>query len=287
MPPKHQPSVRARQLAAEIRQAREASTLTIEEAATRLAWSSSKLSRIETARSRVAVSDLRRLLDLYKVVPASRRDRLIELARSADQRGWWDAYADSLKEGYSAMIALEAKAVSVHQYDPSLVPGLLQTEAFMEEIVRSSLLVEPPGVVPQRVEVRLTRQAVLTRDEDPLELIAVLDEAVLRRQVGGPDVMREQLRHLATMTTRPNITLQVLPFAKGSHPAMTGGFQILEFPEGPESGIVYLENRTGDIFVERGGEVHDYRLAFDRLRDMALEPQQSVDLIIQTADQIH
>jgi transcriptional regulator with XRE-family HTH domain len=269
-----------------MRRLREVRGLTGEEVASQLGWSPSKVSRIETSRSQVTVSDLRRLLDLYQV-PGSRRERLIELARTAEQRGWWDAYADALKEGYSAMIALEAVAESVRQYDPSLVPGLLQTEAYMTEIVRSSLLVEPPGVVPRQVEVRLTRQAVLTRDEDPLELTAVLDEAALHRLIGGPEVMREQLLHLVEMAARPNITLQVLPFAKGSHPAMTAGFVILRFPGSIESGVVYLENMTSDIFVEREAEVHRYNLAFGRLREMALEPPQSVALITQIATQIN
>lgn len=286
MPARHPPSVRARQLAAEIRRLREVRRLTGEEVAAQLGWSPSKVSRIETGRSPVTVSDLRRLLDLHQV-PASRRDRLIELARTADQRGWWDAYADTLPEGYSAMIALEAAAESVLHYHPSLIPGLLQTEAYMEEIVRSSLLVEPPGVVSQRVEVRLTRQAVLTQDEDPLGMTAVLDEAGLRRQVGGPQVMYEQLLHLAEIAARPNIALQVLPLARGSHPAMAGGFTILQFPGVIESSVVYLDNMTSDIFVEREAEVHYYRLAFDRLREMALEPRQSVTLITQIADQIN
>ena len=283
MPAKRPPSVRARQLAAEIRRLREVGRLTGEEVAVRLGWSPSKISRIETGRIQVTVSDLLRLLDLYQV-PGSRRDRLIELARASEHRGWWDAYADTLSEGYSAVIALEAGAESVRQYDPSLVPGLLQTEAYMEEIIRSSFLVEPPGVVSRRVEVRLTRQALLTRDEDPLDLISVLDEATLRRQVGGPAVMQEQLLHLVAMAMHPNITLQVLPFVRGSHPAMVGGFMIFRFPGAIESSVVYLENMTSDIFVEREDEVHHYRLAFDRLREMALEPQQSVALITKIAD---
>jgi len=184
------------------------------------------------------------------------------------------------------MIELEADAESALQYQPSLVPGLLQTGAYMEEIVRSSLLVEPPGEVPQRVEVRRARQAQLTRDEDPLELAAVLDEAVLRRQVGGPEVMREQLLHLVEMSARPNITLQVLPFARGSHPAMVGGFTILRFRGEPESGVVYLENMVSDLFVERDAQVHHYRLAHDRLREMALNPEQSVALINQIASEL-
>lgn len=285
MPVRRSPSVRAHQLAAQLRRLREVKRITAEDVAERLSWSASKMSRIETGKSRVTAGDLRRLLDLYQV-PAARRDRLFELARTADQRGWWDEYADLLRETYSAMIELEADAESALLYQPSLVPGLLQTGAYMGEIIRSSLLVEPPGEVPQRVEVRLIRQARLTRDEDPLEFAAVLDEAVLRRQVGGPEVMREQLLHLVQASARPNITLQVLPFATGSHPAMVGGFTILRFPGEPESGVVYLENMVSDLFVERDAQVHHYRLSFERLREMALQPEQSVALINQIASQM-
>lgn len=279
------PSVRARQLAAEIRRIREVSRLTGEEAAARLGWSASKISRIETGRTSVTMSDLRRLFDLYQV-PEFRRVRLMELARTADQRGWWDAYAGTMREGYSAMMALEASADSVLCYQPSLVPGLLQTADYMEEIVRSSLIVEPPGVVSQRVEVRLTRQTVLTREDDPLAVTAVLDESCLRRQVGGAEVMRGQLLHLVSMSELPNITLYVLPFAKGAHPSMSGGFLIYQFPDAVESGVVFLENMTSDIFVESEAEVYHYRLAFDRLREISLQPEQSISLISQLIDQL-
>jgi transcriptional regulator with XRE-family HTH domain len=286
LPARRSPSVRARQLAAELRRLREASMLTGEEVAVRMLWSPSKVSRIETSRSAVTASDLRRLLDMYQV-SGSRRDRLMELARTADQRGWWDAYADTLREGHSAWIAVEAVAESVRQYHPCVIPDLLQTEAYMEEIVRSSLLAEPPGEVLRRVEVQMTRQAVLTRGADPLELAAVLDEAALLRQVGGPDVMREQLSHLVEMAEHPNIAMQVLPFSAGSHSAMTGGFTILRFPGAIESGVVYLENMTSDIFVEREAEIHHYRLAFDRLRGMALGLPDSVAFIKTMMNQIN
>ena len=285
MPIRRSPSVRAHQLAAQLRRLREVKGMTAEDVAERLSWSASKMSRIETGKSRITVGDLRRLLDLYQV-PAARRDRLFELARTADQRGWWDEYADLLRGSYSAIIELEAEAESALQYQPSLVPGLLQTGAYMEEIIRSSLLVEPPGEVPQRVEVRLARQARLTGDEDPLELAAVLDEAVLHRQVGGPEVMRQQLLHLVKMSARPNITLQVLPFARGSHPAIVGGFTILRFPGEPESGVVFLENMVSDLFIERDAQVHHYRLAFERVREMSLQPEESVSFINQIASQI-
>lgn len=285
MPARRPPSVRARQLAAELRRLREVRMLTGEEASTRLGWSPAKVSRIETGRSPVSIGDLRRLLDLYEV-PDSRRERLVELARTADQRGWWDAYAGAVRESYSALIAVETSAESFLQYENCVVPGLLQTEAYAEEIVRSGLLANPLGVVSQWVEVRLNRQAALTRKEEPLGLTAVLDEAVLRRQVGGPEVMREQLLHLADMAERPNITLQVLPFSSGSHPAIDGAFSIYLFPGEDESGVVFIENMTSDIFIEQDTQVSRYRLVFDRLCEIALESANSIALITQIANSL-
>lgn len=289
MPSKRGPSVRARRLAVELRRLREASTLTGDQAAARLGWSPSKVSRIETGTTAVTAGDLQRLLDLYEVSGVL-RDRLAELARAAREyeRGWWDAYADTLGEGYSTMIALEADAQSERQYDPSLVPGLLQTEAYAEEIIRSALLfapLTPPGEIPRRVLVRKTRQRVLAR-ENPLELSVVLDEAVFRRVVGSPVVMREQLVHLVEMADRPTISLQVLPFEKGPHPAMGGGFTILSFPETIASDVVYVENLTSELFMENETEVYRHSLAFNRLRELALQQEESINLINQIASEI-
>lgn len=284
LPARRPPSVRARQLAAEVRRLREAAMMTGEDVAGQLGWSPSKISRIETGRTAVTGSDLQRLLDLYQVSGAQ-RDRLAELGRTATQRGWWDAYSDTLQAGYSTLLALETGAESERYYMPSLVHGLLQTEAYAQEIIHSGLLVAPPGEVKRRVQVRVTRQLVLTKD-DPLELIGVLDEAVLRRQVGGPAVMREQLLHLVEMADRSNVNLQVLPFSAGSHPAMSGGFTILRFPEVIASDVVYVENMTSDLFVESETEVYHYGLAFARLRELALEERQSLNLISQIANEI-
>jgi transcriptional regulator with XRE-family HTH domain len=289
MPSRRGPSVRARRLAGELRRLREAATLTGDQAAAALGWSPSKVSRIETGATAVTAGDLQRLLDLYQVTGVL-RERLAELARAAREyeRGWWDAYADTLGEGYSTLIALEADAQSERQYDPSLVPGLLQTEAYAEEIIRSALLfapVIPPSEVPRRVLVRTTRQRVLTR-ENPLEYSAVLDEAVLRRGVGSSAVMKEQLSHLVKMTERPNISLQILPFEKGPHPAMTGGFTILTFPETIAPDVVYVENLTSELFMENETEVYRHSLAFNHLRELALQQVESIDLINQVASEI-
>jgi transcriptional regulator with XRE-family HTH domain len=277
MADKRTPSVRARQLAAELRRLRDEARLTGEEAGDRLGWSSAKVSRIETARIAVAPADLARLLDLYEV-SGQRRERLTALGRSAGERGWWDAYADTLGPEYTALIALESQAEQVRWYAPQIVPGLLQTEEYAREIIRSTLLITPPGEIERRVQVRMTRQRILESD-DPLRLSVVLDEAALTRQVGGAEVMREQLRHLGELAARPNVELQVLLNAAGAHPAITGEFTILTLPELGAPDVVYLENMTSNVYVEQEAQVYRYNLAFEGLRSLALEPGESRKLI--------
>jgi hypothetical protein len=202
-------------------------------------------------------------------VAGTQRGRLEQLGQSAGQRGWWDAYSDTLGPEYTALIALEAEAESVRWYAPMLVPGLLQTEQYARAVISSGLLIAPPGEVERRVQVKMTRQRVLTRD-NPLSLDVVLDEAAVLRTIGGAEIMREQLAHLVTMAARPNVTLQVLPLAAGAHPATTGEFTVLGFPDLIAPDVVYLENMTSDLYVEQEAEVYRYGLAFDRLRGLAL-----------------
>jgi hypothetical protein len=241
-----------------------------------------KVSRIETGQTSPGTADLRRMLDIYEVT-GTQRDRLERLAQSADQRGWWDAYTDTLAPEYTALIALEAEAESVRWYAPVVVPGLLQTERYARDVIRSELLIAPPGAVERRVQVKMTRQRVLTRD-DPLQMAVVIDEAAILRTIGGPEVMREQLAHLTAMAARPNVTVQVLPLNAGAHPALNGEFTILTFPDLVAPDVVYLENMTSDLYVEREGDVYRYGLAFDRLRELALTSQKSAELITERAD---
>lgn len=276
--------MRARQLAAELRRMRDAALLTGEEAAATLGWSPSKISRIETAQTPASLADLRRLLDAYKV-SGTQRERLELLVQSASQRGWWDAYADTLGPEYAALIALEAEAESVRWYSPMLIPGLLQTERYAREVIRSGFLIAPPGEIERRVQIKMTRQRVLARDNPP-RMSVILDEAALLRPVGGPDAMRAQLKHLISVSQRPNVELQVLPLAVGPHPATSGEFTILGFPELIAPDVVYLENMTSDLYVEREGEVYRYTLAFDHLRALALSTEESADAIARQADNI-
>lgn len=173
---------------------------------------------------------------------------------------------------------LEADAELVRWYASAVVPGLLQTEEYAREIVSSTVLLAPPGRIERRVEVRVASQRVLARD-GPLEIAVILDEAVVRRPVGGRGVMRGQLRHLLDLSARPGITLRVLPFAAGSHPAMAGGFTIFRLPKPIAAEVVYLEHMTSDVFVESDADVRYYNLAFERLSSLALAADESKALI--------
>ena len=204
--------------------------------------------------------------------------RLELLGQTAGQRGWWDAYADTLNSDYAALIGLEDQAASIRWYAAQIVPGLAQTEDYAREIVRSGSWTYPPGEIERRVQVRMNRQKILTRNQ-PVILAVVLDEAVLHHQVGGPELMRVQLRHLAGLSNLPNVEVQVLPDTAGAHAAVHGEFQILGFPELIATDVVYLEHLTSSIYVEREAEVFRYSLAFDQLRALALSADDSRALI--------
>jgi transcriptional regulator with XRE-family HTH domain len=277
------PSARAWLLGTQLRRLRSAAALTGDEVATQLQWSASKVSRVETGKIAVSPADLRRLLDLYPVSPPV-RERLMGLGRRADQRGWWDAFTDATTDEYSTLIALEADAESESHFAPIVIPGLLQTEEYAQEITRASLLMPSPGEVSQVSQVRMMRQQVLTRDT-PLKLRVVIDASVLRRQIGSAETMNGQLLHLVEMAGRPNVSIHVLPVAAGPHLALSGVFTIVRFPEEIAAGVVYLQNLTSDLFIEEEKQVHRYDLAFDQLLELALEEDESIALMSQIASE--
>ncbi|WP_405393435.1 helix-turn-helix domain-containing protein [Microbispora hainanensis] len=279
------PTVRRRRLAGELRRLRERKELTLEDAAERLGWSAAKVSRIETARVGITSPDLTRMLDLYELAE-DKRAGLHALARTAGTRGWWDAYADSLPSDYSAYIQLEADAACIHSYDGMIVHGLLQTDEYAREIIRAALMgLSSPAEVERRVEVRMTRQQLLLRDESPLRFWTVIDEAALTRRVGSEAIMRKQHAKLLEFADRDNVTIQVLPFAKGAHPATAGTFALLEFRETHDPDVVYVEGMTSNLYVESDAEIYRYSLAFDHLRAIALDPDESRLLIARLAEQ--
>ena len=281
MPNGHSPTVRRRRLAAELRRLREERGHTIEHVARELEMHPTTLSRIETGRRGILPRDLKPLLEVYGIV-GDQKENLLILARQARQRGWWQTYGDLLPSEYSTLIGLEAEAGEIRTYQHQVVPGLLQTEDYARAVIRAFRRTDTDEEIEQRVRVRLERQARLSTDP-ALNLWVVLDEAVLRRTVSGPEVMRRQLQHLVEMARRPSVTLQVLPFAAGEHAAMTSPFVILRFPEPLDPDVVYLENHTGGLYVEEPPDVTRYTLVFDHLGAAALPPRESTAFIAQAA----
>jgi transcriptional regulator with XRE-family HTH domain len=275
------PTIRQRRLAAELRHLRELAGMSLDQASDQLRWSKAKLSRIETANSGVKVPDLHRIFDLYDLREA-RREGLLALARNARQRGWWDAYAGQLLTDYSAYLELESEAVSLRCYNAIVLHGLLQTEEYAHEVIRSALMqFSPPAEVDKRVEIRLTRQGAFTKREPPLRLWAIIDENCLRRVIGSRAVMNNQFRRLLELAESPNVMLQVLSHGAGAHPSSAGTFSIVELPEVHMPDIVYIETMTSALYVEDPTQVHTYSLAFDQLRAMALGPDESLAMITQ------
>jgi transcriptional regulator with XRE-family HTH domain len=281
VPERPAPSVRARQLARELRRLREAAQLTGEAAAAQLGWSSAKVSRIETARTPITVSDLRRLLDLYDASDAD-ADRLVDLARTSRERGWWENYVGEAPSEFATFLGLEAEASSISSFNVLVVPGLLQTEDYSRAMLRSLLLM-PPREVERLIEVRRIRQdRVYGTGNVPLALHAVFDESILRRQIGGPDVLRDQLKHLVSaVADLPNVEIQVLPHSVGAHPAVTGTFAILSFPRSRDPEIVSVELLDSHLFIEGEKAVYRYILVFNELITKALGPDESLAFIKQ------
>jgi transcriptional regulator with XRE-family HTH domain len=278
-------TVRNRRLAAELRRLREVGNLTGDDVAEQLGWSASKISRLENARQSPRFADVRRLLDLYGV-EGTYREQLLQLARDAVRRGWWEAFSDALPEQYASYIGLEIEAEEIWQWETQVIPGLLQTEAYAQAVEQRSHSTEviPPSRVDARVEARLERQGVLTR-EAPLQLSVVLDEAALLRRYGDATVMAAQLRHLNELSDLPNLDIHVLPL-DGPHPIATASFTLLQFPlvGGIQfHDVVYIEHLNGCSYLEEETETYRYRLSFERLRAEALGPVESMELISRIA----
>lgn len=270
------PTILRRQLAAELRRLREHAQLTVADVASRLGWSESKLSRIETASTGIRRQDLERLLGEYGVA-AAERTRLLALSNQSRQRAWWEAYGDTLPDAYETYIGFEAEASSILTYEALVVPGLLQTDEYAKAVALADGVVRDSDVISSRVQVRMARQAVLTRDPPP-QLWAIIDEAVLRRPIGGPDVMRRQLLWLVESGKRPNVTVQVLPFSIGAHQALAGSYVLLEFADGSDS-FVYSEGMTGGVIRGKPVDVRYYLMSFGALKSAALPTAESLEFI--------
>jgi transcriptional regulator with XRE-family HTH domain len=267
-------TVRQRRLARELRRLREDAQLTIEQVAERLELSPSTVSRMETAQVGVRPRDLRELLDIYKV-PDARREELLQIARERRQQPWWQEYRDLPNV---VLAGFEADAASISQYSALLVPGLLQIEAYGREVLAAIRVDARPVDIERRMELRLNRQALLTSESAPHYWV-VLDEAVVRRPVGGPEVMAAQLDHLRQAAQLPSVTLQVLPFSAGAHAGMDGEFTVFGYREPEDPDVVYIENTGGDAYIEDAEVTRRYRRIFDHLRAAALDPAESVRML--------
>jgi transcriptional regulator with XRE-family HTH domain len=275
------PTVRRRRLASELRGLREIAGMTIEQVAERMEVSSSKISRIETARGGTPPRDVRDLLDIYGVT-GEQRQTLLTIAREARQRNWLDAYSDL---PFAAMADMEGAASSMRAYSALVVPGLLQTVDYARSIIRAIRIDLHQEEIERRVELRKGRQAILARDDSPA-LWVVLDEAALRRVVGGPEVQRAQLQRLVEATSIPRVTLQVLPFVAGAHAGLDGDFIIIGFEEDADRDVVYIESTMSDLYLESTDAIRRYNLLFDHLRAKALDPAHSADFFAKVAKEL-
>lgn len=275
------PTVRLRRLAAELKRLRAAAKLTREQVETETGIVVGTLYRLEFAKGRPQKRTLLTLLDLYGVTDQAERDKFVELTRQSAQLGWLQPYEPDLPEGYQTYISFEAEAARLHNYESLYVPGLLQTDAYLRAVIHGVWPAATDNEVKQRVEVRMRRREALTK-EHPVGLWAVFDEAVLRRLVGGREVMRDQLLHLIENTKSPNITIQVVPYSAGAHPGMPGSFLLMEFPD-PDPALVYTENAGGGLFLEAEQDVQRYRDTFQHLVAQALSPADTTTLIGEAA----
>jgi transcriptional regulator with XRE-family HTH domain len=270
------PTLRRRRLGAELKRCREAAGLTQENVSRHFEWHAAKVTRIETARVAVTARDVKDLLALYGVEDDAYREALMTLARMSRERTWWTDYRDIMRPGN--FVGLEAEASSVRLWEPIVLPGLLQTEAYARALMRTGRSTDPPEDIARRIKLRIKRQDRL-KGPNPLTLSAIVDESVVRRVVGGADAMGDQLRHLIDVAQLPNVTLQILPFDAGEHPFLGGPAALLEFRETTHLDVLYLEGLAGDYYEEQPSEVARYRAEFERLSASALDRRMSVKMI--------
>jgi len=268
------PTVRRRELGALLRAMRTEAGMTVEQVAEALLVSPSKVSRLETGQRGASPRDIRDLSALYGVTDAALRDHLDALAKEGKEQAWWQPY----DLPYATYVGLEAEATTISDFESGVIPGLLQTPDYARAVHEANMPRLSPAVIERRIEARRTRQAILTRDDEPPTLRAIADEAVLHRVVGGPAVMADQLDHVIQACDRPNVTVQVIPYTAGAHPALDSTFILLTFAS-PVPGVVYVDGLVGQVYLERPQDVERYTQIFDRLLTFALDERASMDLM--------
>jgi transcriptional regulator with XRE-family HTH domain len=274
------PTVQRMLVGARLRRLRAEAGLTREEAAEAIRASEWKIHRLENGQVGFKERDIIDLLGRYGVSDPAEVADFLALAREANAPGWWQHYGDVLPQWFRTYVDLESAASLIRTYEGQFVPGLLQTDGYMRAVVQGAHLEESAEEVGRRVRLRMARQVLLTR-QDPPRLWAVVDEAALRRPVGGREVMRGQLERLVEATKLPNITLQILPFNSGAHPAMVGSFSVLRFADQELPDVVYLEHLTSALYLNKPDEVDQYLHVMETICVRAAAPDQTVDLLEQ------
>jgi transcriptional regulator with XRE-family HTH domain len=268
------PTVGQRRLARALRRLRANAGFTIDQVAEKLQLSPSTISRMETAMASVRRPDVRELLDIYGVT-GMQREELLQLVDESREQPWWQQYKDLP----SAPVAdLEGEAASISQFSALLVPGLLQTETYARHVLTAIRLDDRPEEIQRRLQLRMDRQALLTKQNSP-QYRVVLDEAVLRRIIGERQVMQAQLRRLIDVSSLKNVTLQVLPFAAGAHPGIDGEFTLFSYREPTDPDVVYIENPTGEAYIEDSAVTRRYNSIFEHVRAAALDSAKSLQIL--------
>lgn len=270
--------VRRMLLGSQLRRLRETRGITREAAGYAIRASESKISRMELGRVSFKSRDVEDLLTLYGVTEEGERNALLSLAHQANVAGWWHSYTDVLPTWFPTYVGLEGSASLIRSYEVQFVHGLLQTEAYAHAVVRRGMRDASDADVDRRVALRLERQKYLVSESAP-DFHVVLDEAALRRPYGDREVMRGQLQHLIDMSERPNIRLQVMPFSYGGHAGESGAFTILSFPESDLSDVVYMEQLSSALYLDKPEDVAQYDKALRELQQESPDPTESRDLL--------
>jgi hypothetical protein len=279
------PTVQRLLVGARLRRLRTDLGLSREEAAEAIRASEWKIHRLENGQVGFKERDLVDLLERYQVTDPDEVDELLAMAREANTPGWWQHYGDVLPQWFRTYVDLESAAALIRTYEGQFVPGLLQTDDYMRAVVHGAHLDDSSEEVGRRVRLRMARQTLLTREHPP-RLWAVVDEAALRRPVGGPGVMKGQLERLLDATKLPNVTLQILPFESGAHPAMVGSFSVLRFPDQELPDVVYLEHLTSASYLNKPDEVDQYLHVMESICVRAAAPDETVELLNRLLDDV-
>jgi transcriptional regulator with XRE-family HTH domain len=272
------PVVQRRRLRTELRRARLDAGLTQEQVATAMDWSLSKLIRIENGTVGISMNDLKAILAHYKITDDERSAELIALSRGARERSWWNSYRD-VAPRLIQLIEYEAAAFIARNFQPLIVPGLLQTEEYARTSIRQLAPKLTASDVEAFVEIRMKRQELLQRSSAPL-LFFIVDEAVVRRIVGGHDVMRRQLQRMIDVSEMPNVTIEIVPFGAGLLPGLQSQFLIYEFPDAADDDVLYLEGVRGELLSrDSPDDVLSFRETFEQLREASLGPEGSINFM--------